>query len=465
MMTPTTEESTPTQPTMLELLSILFLLFVSGFTVLRTFESSASEALSCVVTNDLGTIKRNDTAMLVWKDGRLLSGVSDVRAAADLLSAYTCVNAAYDGEFPASSSMQKRCSMQGPKAVYDAVRNGKYSSVLKQKQSVVVQAACLGDDSFGNMLSHYFETMVCASVVGAHFLTVAKVYSPRTRNAETALIRNLPDIILNSNPVDSATAQRRIRGKCLCKRMCHESAASIWHSSVGVALIHSVVQHAVEGFMQHRESTSGEGRFWRVPAGSISTAAAITVLPLIPTVAIHYRCGDNFVGEYGFVAFTAIASRVRDFLGSKPQLSEQEMTVYILAEKRDRRNTGIHIKLAPICDMLLPALHAHLVKSFPQAKAIVLIRGGDIHVDFARLALAPLTICSVGTFCLWPALGNNNTVHYPQTKMILGGRTSANLGFSWMPASVVVLGKDYHGDDGLRLLAKLRERGTDKKNT
>ena len=414
---------------------------------------------SSVVVNDLDTTKRSDTTMLLWKDGKLLSGVSDGEDASDLLSAYTCINAAYNRDFPASSATQKRCSMQGPRAVYDAVRTGKYSSVLKQKLSVVVQAACLGDDSFGNTLSHYFETMVCASVVGAHFLTVAKVYNPRTGDADSALVGSLPDIILNSKPVDRATAQKRIKTKCACKRMCHESAASSWHSSVGVALIHSVIQHAVEGFMQHRDTTSGEGRFWQVPAGSLSTVAALTTLPLIPTVALHYRCGDNFVGEYGFLTFTAITSRVRDFLDSQPLQHEQEMTIYILAEKRDRKSGGANIKLARICDILLPAFHAHLVKSFPQAKAIVLNRGGDMHVDFARLALAPVTICSVGTFCLWPALGNNNTVHYPQTKMILGGRASANLGFSWMPASVVVLGWDYRGDDGLRLLAKLRGRG------
>jgi hypothetical protein len=427
---------------------------------------------------------KSDTKILLWKDGKLLSGVSaDVgeaiasTASSDLLSAYADINTAYNREFPAPSlnpifahkklmpgMAQKRCSMQEPRAVYDAVRTDKYSSVLKQKSSsVIVQAACLGDDSFGNMLSHYFETMVCANVVGAHFLTVAKIFDHPTSDADTALVGSLPDIILNSKPVDSATAKQRMTDKCVCKSTCHEFAASGWHSSKGVALIHSVIQHAVEGFMLHREITSGEGRIWQVPASSLSTVAALTALPLIPTVALHYRCGDNFVGEYGFVTFTAITSRVHDFLNSQTQLAEHEMTIYILAEKRGRKTTGRNIKLAPMCDILLPALHAHLVKSFPKAKAIILNRGGDIHVDFARLALAPVTICSVGTFCLWPALGNNNTVHYPQTKMILGGKTSANLGFSWMPANVVVLGKDYRGGNGLRLLAKLRERGVQAK--
>ena len=413
-----------------------------------------------------------NTTTLLWKGGEVLSkgGAVDEVFNSALHEAHAGINRKYDMEFPSPNlnpsikhiklmpgMAGKRCSIQSPRAVYAALRNVKFSYVLEDTLvSTIVQAACLGDDSFGNMLSHYFETMVCANIIGAHFFTVAKVFNRPTVDVPSALIKSLPDIVINTEPANSMAAVKRMEEKCVCTNSCHEKPSSVWHSSAGLSLIRSVIKSAVQDMLisTSPSTSSGDSHNWHIPEGTLSTVEALTTLPLIPTVAIHYRCGDNFQGEYGFVKFAAITSRVRDFLKSQPLQEEKNMLIYILAEKRNRKTSA---NRAHVCDMILTALFDHVVAHFPSAKAVVLKRGGDMYVDFAMLSLASVTICSVSTFCLWPALSNPNTVYFPQTKLILEGKTPQTLGFSWMPASVVTLGGSYGHTNGVKILTKLKE--------
>jgi hypothetical protein len=55
------------------------------------------------------------------------------------------------------------------------------------------------------------------------------------------------------------------------------------------------------------------------------------------------------------------------------------------------------------------------MEQFPDA-VVVILRGFDLFEDLARLTYAKTTICSVSTFCLWPAISNDNTVYFPLTK-------------------------------------------------
>jgi hypothetical protein len=47
-----------------------------------------------------------------------------------------------------------------------------------------------------------------------------------------------------------------------------------------------------------------------VSASDLATVSAGTSLPLVPDAAIHYRCGDNFVGHYGFLPFRAFLATI-----------------------------------------------------------------------------------------------------------------------------------------------------------
>jgi hypothetical protein len=71
----------------------------------------------------------------------------------------------------------------------------------------------------------------------------------------------------------------------------------------------------------------------------------------------------------------------------------------------------------------LKALFEYLQSNFPKA-TIVVKRGGDLFLDYARLAFANTTICSASSYCFWASLANNGTVHFPVTTVIAGKNAS-----------------------------------------
>ena len=57
---------------------------------------------------------------------------------------------------------------------------------------------------------------------------------------------------------------------------------------------------------------------------------------------------------------------------------------------------------------------------------MVVKRGGDQFLDYARLAYANVTICSASTFGLWPGLANPwGQVHFPLTPLVIGSWNNA----------------------------------------
>merc|ERR1711991_256701 len=132
-----------------------------------------------------------------------------------------------------------------------------------------------------------------------------------------------------------------------------------------------------------------------------SDHAEHAILPLVPTVAIHYRCGDNFVGHYGFLPFRVISSIINEYQESH----SGNGTIFVLAEKRDRKTIGKKKHHASLCDRIFSALYVHLKSAHPNF-SVVIRRGDDMFTDMYRLVHAPLLICSVSTFCLWPAISN-----------------------------------------------------------
>ncbi len=55
------------------------------------------------------------------------------------------------------------------------------------------------------------------------------------------------------------------------------------------------------------------------------------------------------------------------------------------------------------CNAIFEALLGFLTQHFPDA-TVVILRGQNIFDDLARLTYAKTVICSVSTFCFWPAV-------------------------------------------------------------
>ena len=185
------------------------------------------------------------------------------------------------------------------------------------------------------------------------------------------------------------------------------------------------------------------GASFHVSASAAEKSHDIQSLPFVPDAAIHYRCGDNLVTHYGFLPFRAF----------KRVIPPTAKTIYVMAESSKRRAN--RLESVQRCDSIFTALEIYLRMHFPGA-TIVLLRGQPLFDDLARLTYAQTVVCSVSTFCLWPAVasgGANGTTtvgthaHFPVSRLIAKGNTSMDYGdsgFTWLHqvSEHIVLGKD-----------------------
>lgn len=135
--------------------------------------------------------------------------------------------------------------------------------------------------------------------------------------------------------------------------------------------IYSVEKHqllsGIDGGIFSKRSTAmvqGSGK----PEGKEGTVHsfpfAVTTLPVIPDVAIHYRCGDNLFTHYGFTPFRIFAKII-------PTTAKH---IYILSESSDRSSK---LNSVTRCAAIFDALHIYLMKHFPSS-VVVILRGHDI---------------------------------------------------------------------------------------
>lgn len=320
-----------------------------------------------------------------------------------------------------------RCPLIDIKSGINDYINGVWKNELNGLP-LLVTSPCLGTDSLGNMLGSYFEAISCAEQVGMHYATVAKIYEPITNDKPSTFLSNLPSYIEHNNPIEiNNDVANKLKLICTCPGSCHERPFSAW--TRGINNIKKLLTFALDKEIESNNNAINT----IVSPADLSNVEAGTKLPLIPDASIHYRCGDNFVGHYGFVPFQAFSDKI----------PKDVKTIYVLAEKRSRKTlTKQH--LAKTCDSIFNGLYIYLIKSFPSAK-ILIRRGDDLYIDMARLAYAKTTICSVSTFCLWPAIMSNGTAYFPKTKLIVGGNTNVKLGSNvvWFDQPEVVKGQQY----------------------
>jgi hypothetical protein len=255
-------------------------------------------------------------------------------------------------------------------------------------------------------------------------MAVAKIWEPKMKDAASPFLASLPSIVpQEARHSNRAETKRRVKELCKCTGSCHEKPKALWIRGAST-ILKTLLRAAIDGHL----ASLPRPIISPPHSGSISTAFNEDVAPLIPDVAVHYRCGDNFVGYYGFLTFHALAKLI----------PKDARFVYILAEARGRK-TATRPHLAAICDAIFTSMRQYLQLHFPTS-IIQIKRGEDLYTDFARLTYAKVTICSVSTFCLWPAIASNGTAYFPQSKLIAGGDVSINLGFRWITKPDMIFG-------------------------
>lgn len=368
-------------------------------------------------------------------------------------AAYNLAHGPNYAEFPPSQrDHPRRCALMLPQQAKMAFLSGIFSK-LTGGLAVLVSSPCLGIDSLGNYLGNYLENVACAHRLGVTYMGVAKIYEPRTKDASNVFLDELPVIIaanLSTTPTKSTAFERQTRLLCPCAASCHESDTAAWVSSVGV--IRPLLQRALRRVLETSNATV-------VGRGDLTKLAVGAVLPFLPDVSIHYRCGDNFVGHYGFLPFSTFEkyiSRLNTSSHATSSSSSAPRLIYVYAEARNRK-VAAKQHLAQKCDLVLRGLFEHLSTLYPR-DTVLIRRGDDPYADMARLAFSKMTICSVSTFCLWPALASvSHHVYFPVTPIVARGNWAVRLrqGFHWMKGVGVVLGAAFVGHPAKSLLDAL----------
>jgi hypothetical protein len=210
-----------------------------------------------------------------------------------------------------------------------------------------------------------------------HYVAVAKVYEPSKKDSPIPFLAALPSMIKHDNPSTFEIISQKIKTECRCPGSCHERKYATWVREVD--LVRAIFRNSLKSLLNQPSFP----RHGVVGVNDLSTMPAGTSIPLVPDAAIHYRCGDNFVGYYGFLPFTAFVELI-------PRSASY---IYVLAENRNRK-TQTKKHLAFKCDAVFKSLFSYLKSNFPASK-IVIQRGGDINVDMVRLAYANTVVCSV----------------------------------------------------------------------
>ncbi len=302
---------------------------------------------------------------------------------------------------------------------------------------VMVYPLCINTFQLGNTLGYYFNDVACAQLSGVHYIGVHKYFQIQDPSAlstptkyQHTFLEALPKLIPHRNAVDIQKAKENVRNICQCVRYCWENAAAPWLKVVET--ISQYMLYAIDSYIDVADidqgtvlsnitdliyyPTKSDNKDTLTVSDTLATTNLHPYLPLIPDVTIQYRCGDN-IGfgktRYGLLPFPAITSRIY------PTAKH----IYIIADS-PLRSAGHPYNSR--CGIILEALFDILKSKFPNS-VVIIKRGGDLFLDVARLAYSNITICSASTFCLWPALANRGSVHFPFTPLIAGGWTNKSL--------------------------------------
>lgn len=278
--------------------------------------------------------------------------------------------------------------------------------------------------SFGNYLSDYLETRICANLSNLHF------WSPILGNRSH--IRDhfpLPRFVYHPNhtSIKNKTYEEMVQ-LCPCRRNCHESLAALIFSHPNHAkdilfpLFHSLSRFVPKyislasstvwmktvrnpyPLLQTSERHQRQHQHQRNDTrSSPETLQQVELIPSTPEVIIHYRCSDNIRHrKMGLMSFNQF---------NPTFIPMNTSTIYILTEPPTRVSQIWHHP-ATLCDSIIQTLHQHLSAQFPNTTVITL-RGEPLLHDIYRIYSSMIIFCSPSTFCYFPALSSS----YPKPNL------------------------------------------------
>ena len=333
--------------------------------------------------------------------------------------------------------------------------------------SILITTSVIHTSSFGNMFSNYIETLSCAQLSQVHYASVCRAqydhdilfpgkpvpvflqYLPfyleydynkssgEQMQARTAWFEevykndfrvNVTEVVhkqhdLPSNPSPLTTALLMKQYCSLCTTSPHGVDNPAWiHNIPNIRGIinYALAKHILlEGINIHLHEDKNavvpmdSNSVTIVMENDLSNRQVGSVLPLIPDVTIHYRCGDIFSnGAMGFLKTSTIVNTIN----SDSSVNQSNIgTIYVLGEHVSRhRNPDRQHK----CDVLYAGVFNKLKSIYPSA-AIVVKRGSNMVSDMIRMTYSNVTVCSTSTFCLWFAIASPRRAYFPYSLLVL----------------------------------------------
>jgi hypothetical protein len=307
---------------------------------------------------------------------------------------------------------------------------------------------CINYHSFGNRLGFYFETLLCSKKLGSSYIVSRLV----NETSNDIFFKFLPTLIDNHhnhhnhhhqydhhNQYDSNNIldYEKVMSLCPCNDFCHESNKSLIYQYIDT--ITTIFTTALDEQIKYmKENNLIHVNITKVNKGNDQD------LPLIPDVALHYRCSDN--SYYGIMPFKIYTDRI-------PHDSKY---IYIISESPSRK---LQPRTQIYCKAIIESFYNYIQKLFPLS-IVSIFKGNNIYLDLARLTYAKTTVCSVSTFCLWPAISSSNTVHYPISEYIASSSTIfIKPNFNWITEPMLVKA---FGSQNLHVLIAYLKTGSPK---
>jgi hypothetical protein len=189
---------------------------------------------------------------------------------------------------------------------------------------VLIYPMCFRLFQLGNTLGYYLNDVACADISGANFLAVSHSFSliePESLavpiDKRMTFFDALPTIIEHPRLKSAKTVKENMKKECNCLQYCWENPGAPWIRRI--PLLRKVILSAIDAYLAVANTTRGtilnnETDLCTIPIDKlasshqlpkppsalptvVATSASSTVspfaLPIVPDVAVQYRCGDN----------------------------------------------------------------------------------------------------------------------------------------------------------------------------
>lgn len=250
----------------------------------------------------------------------------------------------------------------------------------------------------GNTLESYFGSVACAYKSGFHFIGI----SPQVDHENEPFYRAFPFLIPHTRPLatTSRVEMRSIIDKyCTCDTFCFHRG-NVWESYI--PQMRRTMQDAIRLHLTYPRNgifPENAGLFLHKERDYFTIDTG-TYLPLIPDVAIHFRCSDNIIHGMGLLSVKTIVDRI----------PKNAKYIYIFSEYGQRIDPHIR-ELGSMSAAIVKGVWQDISHAFPDA-IVIAKRGMNVFTTMSTLGLANITICSPSSFCFYPAMSREKLTYF-----------------------------------------------------